>query len=232
MVKCGEKLLLATVGHTLVNCDRAEVSGRFGRSMRSFYAKVTAHRYLGPGKLDVGVLEVPQEMAEQIEDYIEKNDIAADYPLTDGPQLMVVGFPDSRHVSPSPSIDLAVCNTLYAEILPREAWPENLSLEYDAGHSFLLKYPKDGTRVITGIHGPASGKTASEYPKPTGVSGGGIWLPNIDVSPADIHSPRVKLVGLQAAWFESPRLLRCIFIQEWLQLVVETYHDIEEMMVE
>jgi hypothetical protein len=224
MVKFGEKLLLATVGHTLVDCDRAEVSGRFGKDMRSFYAEITACRCLGPGKLDVGILEVPQEMSGQIEDYIERNDIVTDSPLTDGQQLMVVGFPDSRHVSASPSTDLAVCNTLYAEISPHEKWSEYPSQpEPDAGHSFLLSYPSDGTRVVTGIHGPVSGEIAAEYPKPTGVSGGGIWLPNMDVSPGDLHSPRAKLVGLQAAWFEQSRLLRCIFIREWLQLVVETY---------
>jgi len=229
MVRLGDKLLVATVGHTLRDCDSVEICGCPAKGIPVIRAIVTGRKHI-EGKLDIGILEVPSEFAHLVEDYIHESRISPDLSLSDGQLLIVAGYPDDAQVSLASSTNLAVCNTLHAPILPHSQWPDNLSPMPDRNESFLLKYPEVGTRSVCGPHGPVQpGVVSSAYPKPRGLSGGGIWYPYITESPeTGLQVPSARLLGIQASMYEKKRLLRGVHIRKWLEYVDDIYPNLRK----
>ena len=62
---------------------------------------------------------------------------------------------------------------------------------------------------------------------PEGFSGGGLWAFN-RVPDGELFVPEkhIKLRGIQSAWWVDRRLVMCVPIQRWLELIHEAYRDL------
>lgn len=113
---------------------------------------------------------------------------------------LVQGFPAQNVIRhPSDLFDVAsvALGTLF---LPSQGSADGLSaVEWP---------PKDGSLDEAGL------------PRPSGISGGGIWLfPKITDSPLVWTPNRARLVGLSISWVEARRELWFAPIREWLEVV-------------
>jgi hypothetical protein len=62
---------------------------------------------------------------------------------------------------------------------------------------------------------------------PEGFSGGGLWAFN-RLADKELFVPKkhTKLRGIQCAWWIKRRLIKCVPIQRWLELIHEAYPDL------
>jgi hypothetical protein len=91
------------------------------------------------------------------------------------------------------------------------------------GDYFLFPYPKEGW-----THGVGSGwEKAKFHDTPRGFSGGGLWA-FIRPAQGEMFNPEraVKLMGIQSAWWIERRLVKCVPIVRWLELVHGAYPDL------
>jgi len=62
------------------------------------------------------------------------------------------------------------------------------------------------------------------------MSGGGIWLAQVRMSPQNVSYPDALLIGLQVGWYQTRNWLHGIRIEAWLDLVREEYPDLEDAL--
>jgi hypothetical protein len=68
---------------------------------------------------------------------------------------------------------------------------------------------------------------ATFHETPKGFSGGGLWGFNpIQDGELFVPAKQIKLAGIQSAWWPQRRLLRCVPILRWLQLIHAGYPDL------
>jgi hypothetical protein len=92
------------------------------------------------------------------------------------------------------------------------------------GEYLLLPFPKKENW----FHATEDGfEKATFHDTPKGFSGGGLWAFN-PVPDGEMFVPEkhIKLVGIQSAWWIDRRLVKCVPILRWLQLIHEAYADL------
>jgi hypothetical protein len=62
---------------------------------------------------------------------------------------------------------------------------------------------------------------------PNGFSGGGLWaFTRVPEGELFVPAKHIKLRGIQSAWWIERRLLKCVPIQRWLELIHNEYPDL------
>jgi hypothetical protein len=163
-------------------------------------------------KIDIGFLEVrnDQQLKSLGRSFIPLGQIALSDLVTGDPHHFV-GYPVDEWF---PMGDTTVLKKIgFYSTYQEKEW------EY-----LLFSFPKKDEWYVRAGDGFEKSKFVE---KPDGFSGGGVWAFNpIGEGEMFVPEKHTKLRGIQSAWWFDRRLLKCVPIQRWLELVHEAYTDL------
>jgi len=94
------------------------------------------------------------------------------------------------------------------------------------GGYLLLPFPKkeDWFHAVRGGF-----ERSTFHDTPRGFSGGGLWAFNrVPKRQMFVPEKHIKLMGVQSAWLIERRLIKCVPIIRWFELLHDTYPDLRE----
>lgn len=139
--------------------------------------------------VDVGVLALTdEEMSDLGEAYrfVTKSQVATAKPKTPGVHYVLAGYPAARNKVTRNNLPSVATHIITGDIGDVSAFGG--SDKYD-GHHFSLGIPGD---II-----PRFGGGEFRIPKPSGMSGGGVWRIDIDISRQVATSPMLVGIGIE-----------------------------------
>ncbi len=190
-------------------------------------------------QLDVGLLELNSDAADRF-DFIDGTRLLAEIDAERELPTIVIGYPgqfiQSAETQIADNVTLRVNRpdqlTFRSVVLPQSEWPNNSSLQkpLTRGRDILVDYdPEPQVRhVPPGTF--ATDVTAANCPKldPSGMSGGGIWLEQVEERSGGLRVPDVRLIGIQTGWYEDSGWLKGLRIGVWLDMLQTAYPDLRE----
>lgn len=242
-VKLGEHFFLATAGHVIENAQSVKA---LMHDQVTHYVSDFAKRYYD-SYLDVGLLEISLPDSQRF-DFLSQHRLCETIEEEQEIPAMVVGFPGQFcntmkqiDLTPESSLRLVRCDTLTFNtvVIPLSEWPsEGLPDEHAnykpliAGRDILIDYEpepqvKPFTPQTTGADNPPV-----ECPSldPCGMSGGGIWLAQINEGKVRVKYPNPRLIGLQLGWHRTRNLLRGMRINIWLDFIRKHYPELRQIV--
>lgn len=226
-VRMGARRFLATAGHLVKESHPMQIVSREGESS---IPTDFANAGWDEGA-DVGFLELSQEQADMVGDFAGGENILCVWPRELPQSVIVVGYPEEMHFSPSPQVVASVLTQIQLITVPTPEWPDNLDREPEQGRDLFLRLPEETYGQLAGPSVPHSGNAAvkGRTPRPHGMSGGGIWLLAIgEKVDSGLVLPGIQLLAIQTSWYDRSRMLRGTLVAKWLDLVAAEYPDLRD----
>ena len=233
-VSLGQRFFFATAKHLINNSHDLAILAEYPRTPAESSDFAAKHC---DEQLDVGLLELDSNAADRF-DFAEGTRLLAEIDAEQELPTMVTGFPGqfvhSVETQIANSVDLQVhrCDalTFRSVVLPESQWPDNgvLCEPLTRGRDILVDY-KPEPRVK---HLPPGVSTIDVPPvdchelDPRGMSGGGIWLANMEETSGRFRFPNVRLIGIQTGWYVENGWLKGHRIGRWLSMVHGAYPDL------
>lgn len=230
-VQIGEQFFLASAKHVIGDDHQLEVPARDGvaPAVSSDFITRCCH-----DQLDIGFLELKPDVADRFY-FADSTRLLTETDDDRELPALVVGYPDqfinSRETQIAGDLWLRLhgCAALiYRSVVPRRSeWPDDSSFEAPlvSGRDLLVDFNPPGEIKIL-----PPGTSLDDAPKidcpeldPHGISGGGIWLAQVEERNGGLQVPDARLIGIQTGWFAKYGWLKGVRIGAWLDMLSARY---------
>ena len=208
-VQIGERLFVATAAHCMKR--DAFIANEKGFEFPSKPAVTILNRG-ADWDIDIGFLEVDVDNhVKALNRSVCSLDQLALSNLVVGDMHHVVGYPVGNWTQQGITTELVKCG-FGSQFQEKEG--DYLIFPFPKKENWFRPFGEDF-------------KKATFIETPEGFSGGGLWAFN-RVSDGELFVPakHIKLRGIQSAWWIERRLVMCVPIQRWLELIHEAYPDL------
>ncbi len=233
-IRLANRFFFATAGHVIAKDHDMQIlpHGSVRTSASHFADRCSDER------ADVGFIELTPDVAHQF-DFADATRLLTTIDTTTDLPTLVIGYPRQffssveTRLTDESSLRIVACNafTYRSVLLPESQWPDNDSLVEPlvARRDLLVDFHPDGqiTPLAPGVLLPEASPVNCETVDPHGLSGGGIWLANVEDRDG-LWISDIRLIGLQTGWYEEKGWLRGVRIQTWLDMVRTRYADLAE----
>ena len=200
------RFFICTAGHVIENLELEQIRIVSTDEYTPLTIPLLAARAVNSGELDVGYLELDAPAAKALgKTFVDVESILLEPKSLDNEVVVIVGFPseDVKAENLYYTLGLMTFVTIGKE---ESKWGSGI----DRTVRFELNYPD--FLVEAGKSVPIA------MPKPKGVSGGGIWVTEINDHKV-WHPGKAKLAGIQQCWIPSQGTIRANWMNQWLPLV-------------
>lgn len=226
LVLSRSKLFLASADHVIPKGHTIQIVGREGKP------DITVSVYARNADEDIAILELPKgDYPDLRERAIELENLADKIDPSKAQNVLVIGYPADlikpAAQYPLPNGDavhvVTVSSVTFNTITPPVSeWPSKwFGRKLKPKKEFLISHePEPVSKVFqrTRSRWRMSIGVGNPPPRPSGVSGGGVWLEH--QLPGPVWKPSPLLVGLVVASGETDHhLLRAVRISSWLKLL-------------
>jgi len=234
IIRVGKRLLIATAAHPVRNAD-VSLLRPYAPSVKNRQDKQSIFKSLKfHASLDICCLEVDSQFEESYfgNSFCHLDNIACYGVGRKDKPLLVIGTPSCFTKLAKLSMDKsrlqATQLTYLTKVIEEKECPDFVPEHFkasDPATDIFLQYPKG-----TGKTFKVASDEAIELPIPRGISGGGLW--DLDFNLSELWSPHsAKLIGIQTDWYEETECLRAVQIKHWLRLVYEHFCDLREILI-
>ncbi len=235
-IRLANRFFFATAGHVMVEDHDMQILPRGSvPAGASHFADRSSDE-----RLDVGFIELTADVAHRF-DFADTTRLLTTIDTTTDLPALVIGYPGQfvssgeTRLTGEWSLRIVACNafTYRSVLLPESQWPDNGSLAEPlvAGRDLLVDFHPDAqiTPLAPGVLLPEASPVNCEKVDPHGLSGGGIWLANVEDRDG-LWISDIRLIGVQTGWYEQKGWLRGVRIQAWLDMVRTRYADLVEAL--
>ena len=235
-VHLGERFFLATAKHVIDNNHDLKILAR------DSLVPVTSSDFMArhcDEQLDVGLLELNSNAADRF-DFTDGTRLLAEIDIEGELPAIVVGYPGqfirSAETQIAENIELHInrCDVLMyrSVVLPQSEWPDDdlLPNPLSRDRDILLDYHWEPRIRHVPPNTSVIDVSAVDCHRldPRGMSGGGIWLAQVEERSGGLRFPDVRLIGIQTGWYEQDGWLKGHRIGGWLDMVHSVYPDLRE----
>lgn len=214
LVKVADKLLVATAAHCIAKDPVVLPEKEFFIPPDPGGVAIIAREI--DKKLDIGLLELREDDAFKAlcKSCCLLGQVSL-APIPKGGMCHVVGFPN--HARKLSGRTYEVVKQGFGSVYQEQE-----------GDFFMFPYPEKGW-----THGVGTNEyePADFHPTPHGFSGGGCWA-FLRPQPEEMFVPEkhIKLMAVQSAWWAKRRVVQCVPIRCWLELVHQAYPNLRPLL--
>jgi hypothetical protein len=226
-VQIGNRLLLATVGHTEPKDGTVTLVKKSALLLPEPISCVIRRVVNKNRGIDVGVFELTADAADRAGlEPIGIDRIHDGGTGNPGTKARLIGYPCQFVMTAPPLPNVRRFHALSYGCEPIESarWqaiPDNEKVWFDEQVHIAIEFSDDVISYDNSLPVPEG------TPEPFGMSGGGIWQRPTPTEDDAIWNPHDHcLFGIQSAWMRKGSFLRLIQIIHWLKLVADEYPDL------
>jgi hypothetical protein len=235
-IRLAQRFFFATARHMIENDHDIEVLSR--ARMESAVSHFVARHY--SEQLDIGLFELAPDNADRFE-FADTTRLHTETEADKDLPILVVGYPSqfirSAEICLNSENRLRFCQcdafTYRSVVLPQSEWPDNGSLwePLVPERDLLVDFePEPRIRPLPpGVLLPDASPVDCPEVSPKGLSGGGIWLANVE-DRNGLWISDIRLQGIQTGWYEQKGWLRGVRIEVWLNMVRTKYPDLADSL--
>jgi hypothetical protein len=233
-IRLATRFFFATARHVIENRHGVEIvpRGKIENAVSQFAARHCSEQ------LDIGLLELTADHARYF-DFADNSRLCTTIDTDRDLPALVVGCPSQLIHSAKTWLNsqtrLCLCGcadfTYRSVVLPQSQWPDNDSVlpPLVPGRDLLVDFQHDGrmTLLPPGVLLPEASSVNCDTVDPRGLSGGGIWLAQVE-DRNGLWISDIRLIGIQTGWYEQKGWLRGVRIEQWLNMVHTKYPHLAE----